>query len=54
MANVKFDYKDIETLKQYLDPQGRIKPRHETKLTPKQQNQLKTAVKRARHLALLP
>jgi small subunit ribosomal protein S18 len=54
MANVKFDYKNVATLQQYLDPHGRIKPRHKTKLTPQQQNQLTTAVKRARHLALLP
>ncbi len=53
MSN-NFDYKDVETLKQYLDPQGRIKSRRKTKLTPKQQKQLTTAVKRARQIALLP
>ena len=54
MNNMRFDYKDVETLKKYLDPQGRIKPRHKTKLTPKQHNQLTTAIKRARQIALLP
>lgn len=54
MVNVKFDYKDTATLQQYLDSRGRIKSRHETKLTPQQQKQLAAAVKRARHLALLP
>lgn len=54
MADVKFDYKDLETLMKYLDAQGRIKPRRKTKLTPKEHRRLETAIKRARHLALLP
>lgn len=54
MEEMKFSYKDVETLRKYLDEQGRIKSRHETKLTPKQQSQLTVAVKRARQIALLP
>lgn len=50
---VKFDYRDPVGLSKYLDPLGRIKPRRETGLTRKEQLQLKTAVERARHLALL-
>lgn len=54
MEDVRFDYKDVETLEKYLDENGRIQPRHVTKLTPAQQKKLKTAVERARLIALLP
>lgn len=30
---MKFDYKDVETLREYLDDSGKIKPRCKTKLT---------------------
>lgn len=53
MRDVKFDYKDIETLKQYLDARGRIKSRKETKLELPQQNELASAVKKTRQIALL-
>jgi len=49
-----FDYKDPETLRKYLDGTGRIKPRCKTGLTPNEHRQMERAVKRARHLALLP
>ena len=49
-----FDYRDVKTLQRYLDPYGRIEPISKTGLTAKQQRQLAVAVKRARHLALLP
>jgi small subunit ribosomal protein S18 len=49
-----FDYKDIKTLQRYLNMFGQIEPRRKTGLTAKQQNQLSKAVKRARHIALLP
>lgn len=48
-----FDYKDIEGLKQYLDEFGRIKSRKKTGLTGPEQKRMATAVKNARHLALL-
>lgn len=51
---VKFDYHDPVGLSKYLDPLGKIKPRRKTGLTKREQLQLKTAVERARHLALLP
>lgn len=54
MAEKNFDYKDLETLRKYLDGTGRIKPRRETGLTPDEQRRMGMAVKRARHLALLP
>jgi small subunit ribosomal protein S18 len=51
---MKFDYKDVETLREYLDDSGKIKPRCKTKLTGAQQSRLAKAIKQARHLALLP
>ena len=53
-ANLYFDYKDVKTLQKFLDPYGRIEASARTGLTAKQQRQLSVAVKRARHLALLP
>lgn len=52
--NMYFDYRDVKTLQRYLDAYGRIEPIARTGLNAKQQRQLAVAVKRARHLALLP
>ena len=52
--NLYFDYRDIKTLQRYIDSYGRIEPIAKTGLSVKQQRQLAVAVKRARHLALLP
>lgn len=49
-----FDYKDIRTLQRFIDMYGQIKPISKTGLSSKQQRQIALAVKRARHLALLP
>ncbi|MDD3035570.1 MAG: 30S ribosomal protein S18 [Candidatus Saccharimonadaceae bacterium] len=49
-----FDYKDVKTLQRFIDIYGQIKPISKTGLSARQQRQLATAVKRARHLALLP
>lgn len=49
-----FDYKDAKTLLRFIDMYGRIEPVSKTGLSAKQQRQLATAIKRARHLALLP
>jgi small subunit ribosomal protein S18 len=57
-SNVKdleyVDYKDIELMKKYLNEQGKILPRRVTNVPANFQRQLTRAVKRARHLALLP
>jgi small subunit ribosomal protein S18 len=50
----EIDYKDIETLKQYVSETGKIVPSRITGTKAKYQRQLATAVKRARFLALLP
>jgi len=49
-----FDYKDAKQLQRYVNVYGQIEPRGKTGLSEKQQRQLATAIKRARHLALLP
>ena len=54
-ARIKFiDYKDPEFLKKFLNEQGKILPRRITGTSVKFQSKVATAVKRARHLALLP
>ncbi|MBQ3430206.1 30S ribosomal protein S18 [Candidatus Saccharibacteria bacterium] len=53
-STLYFDYRDVKTLQRFLDPYGRIEASAKTGLTAKQQRQLAVAVKRARHLALLP
>lgn len=49
-----FDYKDVKTLSRYINAYGQIEPIGKTGLSVKQQRQLAVAIKRARHLALLP
>lgn len=52
--DVTFDYKNVSQLRQYIDDHGKILPRRKTRLCAKHQRRLATAIKRARHLALLP
>lgn len=49
-----FDYKDIETLSQYVGEDGKIIAARITRLNAKQQKELSARIKRARQLALLP
>lgn len=49
-----FDYKEVKQLQRFVNVYGQIEPRAKTGLSQKQQKQLATAIKRARHLALLP
>ncbi len=51
---VYFSYKDVKTLMKYINAYGQIEPIGKTGLSAKQQRQLAVAIKRARHLALLP
>ncbi|MFN2348658.1 MAG: 30S ribosomal protein S18 [Thioalkalivibrio sp.] len=48
------DYKDLNTLKNYITETGKIVPSRITGTSARYQRQLATAVKRARFLALLP
>ena len=52
--NMYVDYRDVKTLQRFVDAYGRIEPMSKTGLTAKQQRQLAVAIKRARHLAMLP
>ena len=54
-AGIKYvDYKDAEFLKKFLNEQGKLLPRRLTGTSQKYQKKVATAVKRARHLAMLP
>ncbi|NCF65366.1 MAG: 30S ribosomal protein S18 [Chloroflexi bacterium] len=48
------DYKDRDNLKRYVNEFGRIRPRRQTGTCAKHQRSLAQAIKRARHIALLP
>jgi small subunit ribosomal protein S18 len=50
----EIDYKDLNTLKNYVTESGKIVPSRITGTSAKYQRQLATAIKRARFLALLP
>ncbi len=50
----EIDYKDLNTLRQYLTETGKIVPSRITGTKSRYQRQLATDVKRARFLALLP
>ncbi len=53
--NIKYiDYKDVDLLKKFVSPNGKIIPRRVTGTKAKYQRQLAVAVKRARQMALLP
>ena len=48
------DYKDVELLKKFISPNGKITPRRVTGTSAEYQRMLATAIKRARQMALLP
>ena len=48
------DYKDIARLRRYMSERGKILPRGVTGTCARHQRELTVAIKRARHLALLP
>ena len=48
------DYKDPEFLKRFLNEQGKILPRRLTGTSLKFQRKIAVAIKRSRHLAMLP
>ena len=50
----EIDYKDLNTLRQYITETGKIVPSRVTGTKARYQRQLATAVKRARFLSLLP
>ncbi len=50
----EIDYKDERVLRRYISERGKILPRRATHLCAKHQRQVSKAIKRARHLALIP
>ncbi len=50
----EIDYKDVARLRKYLSERAKIVPRRVTGTCARHQRQLTVAVKRARHIALLP
>ena len=50
----EIDYKDLDTLKQYVSETGKIVPSRITAVSASKQRALAKAIKRARYLALLP
>ena len=52
--NAVIDYKDTNKLKRYISERGKILPRRITGNCAKHQRALTVAIKRARHVALIP
>ncbi len=52
--DLDIDYKDVEMLKRFISPRGKILPRRITGVSAKYQRKLTAAIKRARAVALLP
>lgn len=50
----KIDYKDTRLLQRYISERGKIVPSRITAVSTKKQRELAKAIKRARHIALLP
>ncbi len=48
------DYKDAAKLKKYVSERGKILPRRITGTCAKHQRELTSAIKRARHVAIMP
>jgi small subunit ribosomal protein S18 len=48
------DYKDVKLLQRYVTEQGKIIPKRITGTSSKYQRELAIAIKRARHMALMP
>jgi len=54
-GNTKYiDYKDVELMKRFISPNGKITPRRVTGTCAKHQRELAVAIKNARFMALLP
>jgi small subunit ribosomal protein S18 len=54
-AGIKdIDYKDVNTLMKFITDRGKILPRRITGVSASHQKRLALAIKRARHVALLP
>jgi small subunit ribosomal protein S18 len=52
--NLKIDYKASDMLRRFVTEEGKIRPRRQTGTCNRHQRELAHAIKRARHIALLP
>ncbi len=52
--NAVIDYKLVDVLRRFVTDEGKIRPRRQTGTCAKHQRELARAIKRARHVALLP
>ena len=52
--NSTIEYKDVNKLRKYVSERGKILPRRITGTCAKHQRALTVAIKRARHIALMP
>ena len=52
--NLVMDYKVVDVLRKFVTEDGRIRPRRQTGTCARHQRRLAHAIKRARHLAMLP
>lgn len=52
--NFVLDYKNLDTLKKFVNEKGKILPRRTTGTCAKHQRQVTLEIKRARHIAVLP
>lgn len=52
--NLHIDYKNIELMGRYINETGKIRPRRQTGACAKHQREVATAIKKARHIALIP
>jgi small subunit ribosomal protein S18 len=52
--NLHMDYKQIDLLRRFVTEEGKIRPRRQTGTCAKHQRDLAQAIKRARHIAILP
>jgi small subunit ribosomal protein S18 len=52
--NLRIDYKHTDMLRRFVTEDGKIRPRRQTGTCARHQRELAGAIKRARHIALLP
>ena len=52
--NIVMDYKNYDLLRRFVTEEGKIRPRRQTGTCAKHQRELAGAIKRARHIAILP
>jgi small subunit ribosomal protein S18 len=52
--NLTIDYKQADMLRRFITEDGKIRPRRQTGTCARHQRELAVAIKRARHIALLP